>query len=58
LQVEQLFRQQQARGASSSAGSLAVSCLAVAAVLFFAAWLLMPGVGVTDTATIFALGVS
>lgn len=30
-------------------------CLAAASLLFWLAWLLMPGVGITDTQTIFAL---
>jgi hypothetical protein len=41
--------------AISCSGSFAVVCLALGSLLFFAAWVLMPGVGVTDTATIFAL---
>jgi hypothetical protein len=34
---------------------LAIVWLGLASLLFWAAWLLMPGVGITDTATIFAL---
>jgi hypothetical protein len=40
---------------NTSKGVLTVVWLGLASLLFWAAWLLMPGVGVTDTDTIFAL---